>query len=155
MAKEKVQAAKAEVQRLLNACFIREVAYPQWLSNVVMVKKKNGKWRMCIDFTDLNKCCPKDDFPLSRIDKIINSTTASKMMALLDCFFRYHQIWLRAEGEEKTSFITLFGTYCYLRMLEGLHNAGPMFCRMMKAALKDQVGRNVLSYVDDIVVVSK
>jgi hypothetical protein len=110
---------------------------------------------MCTDFTDLNKCCPKDDFPLTRIDKIVDSTVGCEMMVLLDCFSRYHQIWLRKEVEEKTSFITPFGMYCYLRMPDGLCNAGPTFCRMMKAALKDQVSRNFLSYVDDIVVASK
>jgi hypothetical protein len=140
---------------LLDAGFIREVVYPKWLSNVVMIRKKNGKWRMCTNFTDLNKCFPKDNFPLARIDQIIDSAVASEMMALLDCFFVYHQIWLQPEVKEKTSFITPFGTYCYLRMPEGLCNAGPTFCRMMKAALKDQVGRNILSYVDDIVMVSK
>jgi hypothetical protein len=77
------------------------------------------------------------------------------MMMLLDCFSGYHQIWLRKEDEEKTSFITPFGTFCYLRMPEGLRNVGPTFYRMTKAALKDQVDRNVLSYVDDIVVISK
>jgi hypothetical protein len=87
MAKEKVQAAKAEVQRLLSAGFIRDMTYPEWLSNVIMVKKKIEKWRMCTDFTDLNKCCPKDDFPLARIYKIFDSAIASEMMALLDCFF--------------------------------------------------------------------
>jgi hypothetical protein len=76
-------------------------------------------------------------------------------MALLDYFLGYHQIWLRKEDEEKTSFITLFGTYCYLRMPEGFCNAGLTFYKMMKATLKDQVGRNVLSYVDDVVVISK
>jgi hypothetical protein len=120
-----------------------------------MVKRKNGKWRMCMDFTDLNKCCPKDNFPLTRVDQIVNSTVASEMMAPLDCFYGYHQIWLRPEDEEKTRFITPFRTYCYLRMLEGLHNAVPTFYRMMKATLKDEVGRNVLSYVNDIVVVSR
>jgi hypothetical protein len=110
---------------------------------------------MCADFTDLNKCCLKDDFPLPRIDKIVDYAIASEMVAPLDCFSGYHQIWLRVEDEEKTSFITPFRTYCYLRMSEGLHNAGPTFYRMTKAALKDQVGRNVLSYVDDIVVVCK
>jgi hypothetical protein len=155
MADKKIQAAKVEVQRLLDTGFIREVVYPKWLSNVVMVRMKNGKWWMYTDFTDLNKCCPKDDFPLARIDQIVYSAAASEMMALLDYFSKYHQIWLRPEDEEKTSFITLFGTYCYLRMPEGLRNAGPTFCRMTKAALKDQVGRNVLSYVDDIVMVSK
>jgi hypothetical protein len=110
---------------------------------------------MCTDFTDLNKCCPKDIFPLARIEQIVDTAAGSKTMALLDYFFGYHQIWLHEEDEEKTSFITPFGTYCYLRMPEGLHNVGSTFCRMTKEALKDQVGRNVLSYVDDIVVVSK
>jgi hypothetical protein len=76
-------------------------------------------------------------------------------MALLDCFSGYHQIWLRREDEEKTSFITPLDTYCCMRMPERLHNTGPTFCRMTKAALKDLVGRNVLSYIDDIIVSSK
>jgi hypothetical protein len=100
---------------------------------------------MCTDFTDLNKCCPKDDFPLTRIDKIIDSATGCKIMALLDCFFGYHHIWLRREDEENTSFITPFGTYYYLRMPEVLCNAGPTFYRLMKVVLKDQVGIIVLS----------
>jgi hypothetical protein len=98
---------------------------------------------------------PKDDFPLTRIDKIIDSTVGSEMMALLDCFSGYHQIWLHKEDEEKTSFITPFSTFCYLRLPKGLRNAGPTFYRMTNAALKDQVGRNVLSYVNDIVMASK
>jgi hypothetical protein len=110
---------------------------------------------MCTDFTDLNKCYPKDDFPLTRIDQIVDSTAGCDIMALLDYFSSYHQIWLHREDEEKTTFITLFGTYCYMRMPEGLCNAGPTFCRMMKVALKAQVGRNVFSYIDDIVVASK
>jgi DNA-binding transcriptional MerR regulator len=92
MSEEKIEAMKAEVQRLLHAEFIREVTYPQWLANVVMVRKKNGKWRMCTDFTDLNKGCPKDDFPLRRIDQIVDSAIGCDIMALLDCFSGYHQI---------------------------------------------------------------
>jgi hypothetical protein len=118
-------------------------------------EEKNGKWRMCTYFTNLNKYCPKDSFPLTRIDQIVDTAMGSKTMALLDYFLGYHQIWLCKDDEEKTSFITPFGTYCYLRMAEGLRIAGQTFCKMMKAALKDQVGRNVISYVDDIVVVSK
>jgi hypothetical protein len=104
---EKVKATKADVQRLLGTSFIREVAYPQWLANVVMIRKKNGKWWMCTDFTDLNKCCPKDDFPLMRIDQIVDSAVGCEIMALLDCFSGYHPILLRKEDEDKTSFITL------------------------------------------------
>jgi hypothetical protein len=155
MVEEKVKAAKAEVQRLLDVAFIREVKYSLWLANIVMVRKKNGKWWMYTDFTDLNKCCPKYNFPLTRIDQIVDTTTGRETMALLDYFSGYHQIWLHEEDKEKTSFITPFGTYCYLKMPEGLHNAGSTFYRMTKVALKDQVGRNVLSYVDDIVMVSK
>jgi hypothetical protein len=91
MVGEKIQAAKAEVQRLLDAGFIREVTYPEWLSNVVMVKKKNGKWWICMDFIELNKCCLKDDFLLARIDQIVDSAAASEMMSLSDCFSGYHQ----------------------------------------------------------------
>jgi hypothetical protein len=155
MSDEKVATVKAEVQRLLDAGFIREVQCPSWLANAVMVNKKNVKWRMCTYFTDLNKCCPKDDFPLSRIEKVVDSTARCETMALLDCFSGYHQIWLRKEDEEKTSFITPFNTYCYLRMLEGLKNASPTFYRMTKAILKDQMQRNVFAYVDDIVVASR
>jgi hypothetical protein len=103
----------------------------------------------------LNKCYPKDNFPLTRTDKIVGTAASCEMMALLDCCSDYHQIWLCREDEEKISFITLCGTYCYLRMPEGLCNAGPTFCKMTKAALKDHVGRKVLSYIDDIVIASK
>jgi hypothetical protein len=155
MSDEKVAAAKVKVQRLLDAGFIREVLYPSWLTNVVMVKKKNGKWRMCTYFTNLNKYCTKDDFPLLRIDKVVDSTTECETMALLDCFSGYQQIWLRKEDEEKRSFITHFSTYCYLRMPKGLKNASPTFYRMTKVILKDQMQRNVYAYVDDIMVASK
>jgi hypothetical protein len=110
---------------------------------------------MCTNFTNLNKCCPQHDFPLTRIDQIINSVAGYDIMALLNYFSGYYQIWFHKEDEEKTNFITPFSTYFYMRMLEGLRNAGPTFCRMMKATLKDQVGRNVHSYVDDIIVASK
>jgi hypothetical protein len=110
---------------------------------------------MCTYFTDLNKCYPKDNFPLSRIDKVVDSATGCETMALLDCFSSYHQIWLHKEDEEKTSFITYFGTYCFLRMPECLKYVGPIFCRMMKAILKDQIYRNVFAYIDDIVVARK
>jgi hypothetical protein len=100
-----------------------------------MVKNKK-KWRMCTNFTDLNKCCPKDDFPFSKIDKVVHSTVGREMV-LLDCFPDYHQIWLCKEGEEKMSFIIPFGTYYYLRMPVGLKNADLTFCRMTKAILKN------------------
>jgi hypothetical protein len=126
------------------------VAYPTWLANVVMVQKKSGKWRMCIDFTGLNKACPKDNFPLPRIDKIVDSTAGCKVMSLLDCFSGYHQIYMKEEDKASTSFITPFGMYCFIRMPEGLKNAGSTFSRLTKTVLESQVGRNIFTYVDDI-----
>ena len=128
-------AGKAEVQRLLDANVIREVKYSEWLANVVLVPKKNGKMRICIDFTDLNKSYKKDTFPLPRIDTLVNKAAARKHFSLLDCFSGYHQIWLKKEDEDKIGFTTPFRTYCYTRMPEGLKNAGSTFARMTKAVL--------------------
>jgi hypothetical protein len=119
-----------------------------------MVKKANGKWRMCIDFSVLNKACPKDEFPLPRIDSLVDAAASSELMSLLDCYSGYHQIWMKKEDEPKTSFITPSGTYCYLWMPEGLKNAGGSFSRMSAKVLHSQIGRNVLTYVDDIIVKS-
>jgi hypothetical protein len=154
MSDDKVEGARNEVKRLLSTGVIREVKYPEWLANTVMVKKANGKWRMCIDFTDLNKACPKDEFPLPRIDSLVDAAASSELMSLLDCYSGYHQIWMKKEDEPKTSFITPSGTYCYLRMPEGLKNAGGSFSRMTAKVLHSQIGRNVLTYVDDIIVKS-
>jgi hypothetical protein len=155
MSDEKTEAAKAEVHRLLEANFIEPVAYPTWLANVVMVQKKSGKWRMCIDFTGLNKACPKDNFPLPQIDKIVDSAAGCEVMSLLDCFSGYHQIYMKEEDKANTSFITPFGTYCFIRMPEGLKNVGSTFSRLTKMVLESQVCRNIFTYVDDIVVASK
>jgi hypothetical protein len=155
MSDEKIEASKDEVHRLLEANFIEPIAYPTWLANVVMVQKKSCKWRMCIDFTSLNKACPKDNFPLPRIDKIVDSAARCEVMSLLDCFSGYHQIYMKEEDKASTSFITPFGTYYFIRMLEGLKNAGSTFSRLTKTVLKSQVDRNILTYVDDIVVASK
>jgi hypothetical protein len=155
MSDEKTEAAKAEVHRLLEANFIEPIAYPTWLANVVMVQKKSGKWRMCIDFTSLNKACPKDNFPLPWIDKIVDSAARCEVMSLLDCFSGYHQIYMKEENKASTNFITLFGTYCFIRMPEGLKNVGSTFSRLTKMVLESQVGRNIFTYVDDIVVANK
>jgi hypothetical protein len=120
MSDDKVVVVKFEVQRLLDASVIREVMCPNWLANTVPVKKKNGKWRMCINFTDLKKATPKDNYPLPRMDQVIDSAASAAIMSLLDCFFGYHQCWMAKEDEEKS----------FVRMPEGLKNAGPTFTRM-------------------------
>jgi hypothetical protein len=102
----------------------------------------------------LNKTCKKDDFPLERVDKIVDDAANSKMLSLLDMFLGYHQIRVQREDEEKTSFITPFGTFCFVRMPKGLKNAGCTVLRMIAIILHPQLRRNILAYVDDIVVKS-
>jgi polyhydroxyalkanoate synthesis regulator phasin len=154
MSEEKVKAVEAEVQRLQDVKVIREVLYPVWLANTIPVKKKNGKWRMCVDFTYLNKACKNDDFPLERVDKIVDDADNSEMLSLMDMLSGYHQIRVRREDEEKTSFITPFRTFCFVRMPEALKNAGCTFSRMISIVLHPQLWRNILAYVDDIIVKS-
>jgi hypothetical protein len=101
MSEEKVKAVEAEVQRLQDAKVIREVKYPVWLANTILVKKKNGKWRMCVDFKDLNKACKKDDFPLERVDKIVDDTANGEMLSLMHMFSGYHHIRVRKEDEKR------------------------------------------------------
>jgi hypothetical protein len=100
----------------------------------------------------LNKACKKDDFPLERVDKIVDDAANSEMLSLLDMFLGYHQIRVRKEDEEKRSFSTPFGTFCLVRMPEGLKNVGCTFSRMIAIVLHPQFRRNILAYVDDIVV---
>jgi hypothetical protein len=92
MFEERKQVAKAEVEHLLDVRVIRPVKYPTWLSNVVLLKKKNSKWRMCVDFMSLNKACPKDDFPLPRISTLVDLAIGCELLSLLNCFSGYHQI---------------------------------------------------------------
>nr|AAX95295.1 Reverse transcriptase (RNA-dependent DNA polymerase), putative [Oryza sativa Japonica Group]ABA92634.2 retrotransposon protein, putative, Ty3-gypsy subclass [Oryza sativa Japonica Group] len=150
-----LEAAKAEVQKLLKAGVIQEIDHPEWLANLVLVRKSNGKWRMCVDFTDLNKACPKDDFPLPRIDQLVDSTAGCELMSFLDAYSGYHQIHMNPADIPKTAFITLFGTFCHLRMPFGLRNAGATFTRLVCKVLYKQLGQNVEAYVDDIIVKSR
>uniref|UniRef100_A0A2N9H4H0 Uncharacterized protein n=1 Tax=Fagus sylvatica TaxID=28930 RepID=A0A2N9H4H0_FAGSY len=126
-APERNAAVTEEVDKLLRAGFIREVYYPEWLANVVMVKKATGKWRMCVDFTDLNKACPKDSYPLPRIDQLVDSTAGHKLLSFMDAFSGYNQIQMAEEDQEKTAFITSRGLFCYKVMPFGLKNAGATY----------------------------
>ena len=137
LAEERIQAAKDEVKKMLDAGVMREVIHPTWLANIVMIRKSNGKWRLCIDYTDLNKVCPKDDFPLPRIDQLIDTVAGSEMLSFLDAYSGYHQVWMITGDEEKTSFITPFGTYCFTRMPFGLKNAGATFARLIYKILDE------------------
>ena len=154
-AQDRKEAIKKEVTRLLAAKFIREVYHPDWLANPVLVPKKNKELRMCVDYTDLNRACPKDPFALPRIDQVVDSTAGCELLCFLDAYSGYHQIPLKVEDQIKTSFITPFGAYCYTTMPFGLKNAGATYQRGMQRCLDSQIGRNVEAYVDDVVVKSR
>ena len=123
-APERDDVVKDEVQKLMVVKFIWEVYYPDWLANVVMVKKANGKWRMCVEFTDLKGVCPKDSYPLPRIDQLVDSTAGHKLLNFMDAFSEYNQIRMDEADQEKTSFVTSQGLFCYKVMPFGLKNAG-------------------------------
>ena len=149
------QAITDEVSKLLSAGFIQEVYYPDWLANIVLVKKANGKWRMCVNFTDLNKTCPKDSFPLPRIDQLVDFTTGHKLLTFMDAFSRYNQIKIAEEDQEKTAFITSQGIYCYKVMPFELKNAGATYQRLVNKMFSKQTNRNMKVYVDDMLVKSR
>ncbi|KAL0453524.1 UNVERIFIED_CONTAM: Transposon Ty3-G Gag-Pol polyprotein [Sesamum latifolium] len=129
--------------------------YPDWLANVVLVPKANGKWRMCIDFSYLNKACPKDSYPFSRIDALIDLTSGCELMSFLDAFQGYNQIRLAKEDQEKTSFVTNQGIFCYNVMPFGLKNAGATYQRLVNHMFREQIGKTMEVYIDDMLVKSK
>ena len=122
---------QTEVDNPLQNGFIRAIKYPQWLANVVVVPKKGNKWRVCVDYTDLNDTCLKDNFPLPRIDQIVDASAGHEMLSFLDPFSGYHQIPMHPPDAEKTSFITPHGLYCYNVMPFGLKNVGEIYQRLV------------------------
>ena len=148
------KAIAEKVQKLLDADFIREVYYPDWLANVVMVKKVNGKWRMCVDFMDLNRAYPKDSYPLPRIDTLVDSTTRHQLLSFMDAFSGYNQIKMEETDQEKNSFVTSQGLFCYKVMPFGLKNIGVTYQILMNKMFVHQIGRNMQVYIDDILVKS-
>ena len=120
-----------------------------------MVKKSNGKWTMCVDLTDLNKACPKDNFPLPRIDQLVDLTAGHKLLSFKDAFSEYNQILMDEDNQEKTLFITSQGLYCYKVMPFRLKNTGATYQRLVNRMFSHQIGRNMEVYVDDMLVKSK
>ena len=153
-APEKENAIKEEVQKLTATKFIREIYYPDQLANIIMVKKANGKWRICVDFTDLNKTCPKDSYPLPRIDQLMDSTSGHRLLSFMDAVFGYNLIRMDEADQEKTSFITSQGLFCYKVMPFNLKNARATYQRLVNHMFRPQIGQNVEVYIDDILAKS-
>ena len=134
--------------------FLQVVKYPQWLANIVLVPKKDGKIQMCVHFRDLNKVSPKDDFPLPYIDVLVDNTAGHALLSFMDGFLGYNQTSMHQEDREKIAFTTLWGTYCYKVMPFGLKNVGATYQRVATAILHDIMNKDVEVYIDDMIAVS-
>ncbi|KAI9174582.1 hypothetical protein LWI28_019545 [Acer negundo] len=143
-----------EIQKLLDIDSVKEVKYPDWLANVVVVKKKNDKWRVCINFMDLNKTCPKDSFPLPHIDMLVDATSRHELLSFMDVYSGYNQILMHPDDQEKTAFVTERGTFCYKVMHFGLKNARATYQRLVNKMFADMLGMTIEVYIDDLLVKS-
>ena len=140
---------------MLTTGFIKPIQHPRWLSNIIPVKKKNGQIRCCVDFRNLNKACPKDEFSLPNMDLLIDSAAGSAMFSFMDGFSGYNQIRMAPKDAEKTAFRTPMGNFYYIVMPFGLKNVGTTYQRAMTAIFHDMMHQELEDYVDDIVVKSK
>ncbi|KAG9458181.1 hypothetical protein H6P81_002689 [Aristolochia fimbriata] len=150
-----VPETEKEVDKLIAANFIREVKYPSWIANIVHVKKKTGQIRVCVDFRDLNKACPKDNFLLPITKLMVDATTGHKDLSFMDGSSGYNQIRMDPKDEELTAFRTPKGIFCYKVMSFGLKNAGATYQRAMQNTFDDFLHKRVECYVDDLVVKTK
>lgn len=146
-----------EVAKLERAGILREAVFPTWIVNPFMVKKHDGLWRMCNDYSDLNKaspkdCYPKDCYPLPEIDQKVESLHGFKLKCFLDAYKGYHQILMNKEDEEKTTFYTDHGAFCYTKMPSGLKNARGTYQRLVDSIFAKWIGRNIKVYMNDMVI---
>ena len=155
MGAERSAALDEEVKNLLANDFIREAIYPEWIANPVLVKKASGKWRTCIDFSNLNDACPKECFPLPRINQFVDSTAGHELLSFMDAYSGYNQIPMHAPDQDHTSFITDRGLYCYKVMPFGLKNAGATYQRLVNKMFAGLIGQTMEVYVDDMLVKSR
>jgi ribonuclease HI len=144
-----------ELQKMVDAGIIAPIRYSSWMSNLVVVRKKNGDIRLCVDFRNLNQASLKDNYPLPNMEHLLQRVTGAGMMSMLDGFSGYNQVLLKREDQLKTAFTTPWGTFMYLRMPFGLMNAGATFQRAMDYAFRDLIQKIIEIYQDDLTVVSK
>ena len=142
------------MDRLLKIDVIELCQYLRWLSNVVVVEKKNAQWRVYIDFTNLNKACPKDNYPLSKINQLVDVTAGCEMMSFLDTYSKYNQLIMNENDKIHTAFITEKGLYCY-KVPFGLKNARSTYQRLVHQMFSTLIGVKVEVYINDMVIKSK
>ncbi|KAI5344786.1 hypothetical protein L3X38_012663 [Prunus dulcis] len=149
------EVMREEVDGLSSIGFIREVDYPIWLANVMMVRKPRKGWRQCVDYTNLNRACPKDSFPLPRIDQLVDATAGHALLSFMDAYLGYNQIFIHPEDQAHTFFITDRGFYCYKVIPFGLKNAGATYQRLLNHLFTPLIGNTMEVYVNDLLVKSR
>ncbi|XP_039012179.1 uncharacterized protein LOC120141335, partial [Hibiscus syriacus] len=155
MKPEMLLKIKEEVKKQFDAGFLKVAKYPEWVANIVPVPKKDGKVRMCVDYRDLNRASPKDNFPLPHIDTLVDNTAGNSLFSFMDGFSGYNQIKMNPEDMEKTTFVTMWGTFCHKVMPFGLKNAGATYQRAMVTLFHDMMHKEIEVYVDDMIVKAK
>lgn len=152
-----LEPVKAEIKRLYDAGFIRPCRYAEWVSSIVLVIKKNGKVRVCIDFRDLNKATPKDEYPMPVADQLVDAASGHKILNFMDGNAGYNQIFMAEEDIHKTAFRCpgAIGLFEWVVMTFGLKSAGATYQRAMNYIYHDLIGWLVEVYIDDVVVKSK
>jgi hypothetical protein len=147
---------KKEVEKMLEAGFIRLCGYAEWISSVVPIQKKDGRWRVYVDFRDLNRDTPKDEYPMPVAETLINAAAGQKILSFMDGNIGYNQIFMAPEDIHKTAFRVpgAVGLFEYVVMTFGLKNAGATYQRAMNYIFHDLISKLVEIYIDDILVKS-
>ncbi|GJV71592.1 reverse transcriptase domain-containing protein [Tanacetum coccineum] len=143
-----------EVEELTKANILREVKYQMWVSNPVIVKKDERRWKLCVDFTNINKACPKDCYHLPEVDQKVESLFTFRQKCFLDANKGYHQIQIAEGDEEKTAFFTREGVFYYKKLPFSLKNAGATYQKLIDRVFNNQIVRNLEIHVDDMVIKS-
>ncbi|GKC54016.1 reverse transcriptase domain-containing protein [Tanacetum coccineum] len=154
MSPERNEAIHTKVEELTKTNVLREVKYQTWVSNPVIAKKADGRWKLWIDFTDINKACPKENHPLPATESKVEDIHQHRFKCFLDTYKGYHQIPIAKKDKEKTAFYTREGVFCYKRLPFGLKNARATYQRLIDKVFSCQVGRNMEVNVDEMVIKS-
>jgi hypothetical protein len=156
MRTEVLEEVKKEIEKMLEAGFIRPCKYAEWISGIVPVQKKDGRWQVCVDFRDLNRATPKDEYPMPVAETLINAAAGNKILSFMDDNTSYNQIFMAPKDIHKTAFRVLgaVGLLEYMVMTFGLKNAGAMYQYAMNYIYHDLIGKLVENYIDDVAVKS-
>jgi hypothetical protein len=156
MRTEVLLEVKKEIEKMLEAWFIRLCRYAEWISSIVPVQKKDGRWRVCVDFRDLNRATPKDEYPMPIAETLINAAAGNKILTFMGGNASYNQIFMALKDIHKTAFRVpdVVGLFEYVVMTFGLKNSGATYQRAMNYIYHDLIGKLVEIYIDDVVVKS-